>query len=344
MRGIKCGIVGCGGIAQVHAQVLAEQESARLLAFADIRPERAQAMARRFGGRAYDSLEAMLEGEELEALHICTPHFLHLPMAQEAAGRGIHVFTEKPPVISSQQWEEFQALEGQVRVGICFQNRYNPSVAFCRELLAEGTPGKLLGARAFVTWRREAPYYTESGWRGRRSTEGGGALINQAIHTLDLMVQFMGRHRAVGADMGNYHLPGTIEVEDTLQAAVEFQEGRGLFFASTAYCQDAPILLELACENCTLRIEGEEVTQRWRDGKLLRQDFSEKKQGPGKAYWGASHGRCIEDFYRCLQTGDAFPNDIPGVADTVELMLDIYASAQSGGAVKREDRLPQELV
>ena len=338
---LKCGIVGCGGIAQVHGHALSLQESAQLLAFADIKPERAQAMAARFGGHAYNSLEAMLEAERLDVLHICTPHSLHLPMAQKAAKQGVHVFTEKPPVISSQQWEEFQALGQLVQVGICFQNRYNPSVAFCRELLAEGGPGKILGARAFVTWRREAPYYTESGWRGQLDTEGGGALINQAIHTLDLMVRFMGRHLSVGANMDNHHLPGIIQVEDTLEAAVEFQGGRGLFFASTAYCQDAPILLELACENCTLRIEGEEVTQRWRDGKVVRQDFSAQGQGPGKAYWGSSHGRCIADFYRCLQTGQAFLNSIAGVADTVELMLDIYAAAQSGGVVRSGDEALQ---
>lgn len=326
---LRCAIVGCGSIAQVHAGVLARLESGELAAFADVRPQRAQAMAEKFGGRAYDSLDALLEGERLDVLHICTPHSLHLPMAQMAAERGIHVFTEKPPVINHAQWGEFQQLEKKVRVGVCFQNRYNPSTVFCRELLDSGEPGRLLGARGFVTWRREAPYYTESGWRGSLATEGGGALINQAVHTLDLMVQFMGPGRVLGASLANRHLPGIIEVEDTLEAALELAAGRGLFYATTAYCTDAPVMLELVCENMTLRIEGEEVTIR-RKGGVERRDFSQSAgQAAGKSYWGASHGRCIEDFYRCVLTGAPFPNDTAGVADTVKLLLEIYDKARA---------------
>ena len=326
MDSLKCAIVGCGGIAQVHAKALDSILAAQLVAFADIRPERAQALADLYGGRAYSSLDQLLDREQIDVLHICTPHYLHLPMAQAAARRGIHVFTEKPPVISPAQWEEFQRLGDQVRVGICFQNRYNPSVQACHELLATGRPGKILGARAFVTWNREAPYYTESGWRGSLATEGGGALINQAIHTLDLLGQFLGRGQAVGASLANRHLAGVIEVEDTLEATLQFPEAQALFYATTAYCADAPVMLELACENATLRLEGEEFTRRWRDGTVEREDYSQT--APGKAYWGSSHRRCIEDFYACVLGDRSFRNDIPGVADTVKLMLDIYDKAR----------------
>lgn len=329
---LRCGIVGCGGIAQVHARVLAELETAEPAAFADIRPERAQAIAEKYGGRAYDSLTAMLDGEALEVLHICTPHSLHLPMAQEAARRGIEVFTEKPPAISPDQWREFQALAGQVRVGVCFQNRYNPGTDFCRELLESGRAGKLLGARAFVTWRRDAPYYTESGWRGSLATEGGGALINQAIHTLDLLVYLFGPGKVLGASLSNRHLPGVIEVEDTLEATLDFTGARGLFYATTAYCTDAPVMLEIVCENLTMRIEGDEVTVRDKEGNVQKRDFSrEAGKATGKSYWGASHGRCIQDFYRAVLTGGPYRNDIPGVADTVELMLAVYQAARQGG-------------
>ena len=138
-------------------------------------------------------------------------------MARLAAEKGIHVFTEKPPVMDRAQWADFQALEhAPVRVGVCFQNRYNASVQLLRRLLDSGRPGKLLGARAFVTWKREAPYYTESGWRGSLATEGGGVLINQSIHTMDLLVQFLGRPRQVEASIANHHLKGVKDVEDTM--------------------------------------------------------------------------------------------------------------------------------
>lgn len=335
MNTYRVGVVGCGGIAQVHGAVLQELPGVELAACADIRPERAQAFAETFGGVPYPSLEDMLEKEGLNCLHICTPHYLHTPMAKLAAERGIHVFTEKPPVMNRAQWEEFQALEqAPVRVGVCFQNRYNQSVHLLKEVLASGEAGKVLGARAFVTWHREAPYYTESGWRGSLETEGGGVLINQSIHTLDLLVQFLGRAKGVEATMANHHLKGVIEVEDTLEAYLDFEGAHALFYATTAHCADSPVLVELTCENVTLRMEEQEVALSWKDG--TKEHFSlaqPKSSATGKAYWGASHGLCIGDFYHCLETGERFLNDIPGIRDTAELLLATYQSAREGRAV-----------
>lgn len=334
MKKLRCAIVGCGGIAQVHGAVLHAQETADLRAFADIRPERAEEMAERYGGNAYASLEELLEHEELDVLHLCTPHCLHTPMAKLAAERGIHVFTEKPPVISREQWEEFQSLTGKVRIGVCFQNRYNRSVRLFREVLASGRPGKILGARAFVTWCRGEDYYRTSGWRGSLKTEGGGALINQSIHTLDLLGQFLGRADRVEASLANRHLKGIIEVEDTLEATLDFGGAPGLFYATTAYCADSPVLLELECEHAVLRMEEQEVCFRWKDGSVERHSLAAPASPTtGKAYWGHSHGLCIGDFYDCVLEGRPFRNDIPGVRDTVELMLSVYESAREGREV-----------
>ncbi len=157
MKPLKAAIVGCGGIAQVHGAVLSRQDTAQLTAVADILPQRAKAMAQTYGGRAYSSLEELLDHEEIDVLHICTPHFLHTPMAAMAADRGIRIFTEKPPVINESQWEEFQHAAQKTRIGICFQNRWNASVSLTKQLLSGGSLGEVLGARAFVTWHREAP-------------------------------------------------------------------------------------------------------------------------------------------------------------------------------------------
>ncbi len=329
MKKTKCAVIGCGSIAQVHGAVLGAMEDVEIVAFADILPQRAQQMAEKYGGRAYSSLDEVLEKEHPEIVHLCTPHYLHTPMAQTCAQKGVHVFTEKPPVISWEQWADFQALQDKVRVGVCFQNRYNRSVELFRQLLAEGSVGKLLGARAFVTWRRDAPYYTESGWRGKLSTEGGGALINQSIHTLDLLTQFFGTASGVEASLCNRHLKGITEVEDTLEAAIDFGGRQALFYATTNHCADAPVLLELVCENCTLRMEEEEVALRWADGTVEHRTLPPTGSlAVGKSYWGNSHGLCIRDFYRCVRDGEPFRNDIPHVADTMELMLKIYDCAR----------------
>jgi len=212
----RAAIAGCGSVAQVHAQSLHALPGAELVACADIRRERADAMAAQYGAAAYDSVEAMLDAEKPDVLHICTPHPLHTPIAQMASQRGIAVFTEKPPVVTAEQWAQFEAMKGKVPVGICFQNRYNACVCLMKELLASPEAGRALGARAFVTWKREAPYYTDSGWRGTWETEGGGCLINQSIHTFDLLTWLLGEAHDVRGSMRNHSLAGVIEVEDTV--------------------------------------------------------------------------------------------------------------------------------
>lgn len=329
MKQLKCAIVGCGGIAQVHGEVLHALETADLRAFADIRPERAQAMAERYGGNAYSSLEELLAREELDVLHICTPHVLHTPMAGLAAEKGIHVFSEKPPVINEEQWEEFRSLGEKVRVGVCFQNRYNPETQLLRRLLESGEFGAVRGARAFVTWHRDVPYYVESGWRGALATEGGGVLINQSIHTMDLLVYLLGRPTWVDASLANHHLKGVIEVEDTFEARIEFDGRPALFFATTGHCEDSPVLVEIVCENAVLRMEGGKLSIRRKDGSIEhRETPAPAAPTTGKAYWGAGHGACIADFYDSVLTGKAFPNDIPGITDTARLMLAAYRSAR----------------
>lgn len=325
----KSAIVGCGGIAQVHANVLTHLDSTDLTACADIRMERAEKMGIEYGCRAYSSLEEMLEHEEIDILHICTPHYLHTPMAKLAANKGIKIFTEKPPVISYEQWEEFSSLGKKTTVGICFQNRYNASVQYIKKLLDSGESGKILGARAFVTWCRGKDYYTDSGWRGSLRTEGGGVLINQSIHTLDLLIYFMGKPLFAEASCANHHLKNVIEVEDTMEAYLDFGNARALFFASTAYSTDSPVMLELNCENMTIKMEEHEVTIIHKNGRIDRLSFSASATAIGKAYWGNGHYTCIEDFYKKVSNGEEPAIGIKEVEATVKAMLAMYSSARA---------------
>jgi predicted dehydrogenase len=321
---LKAALVGCGAIAPVHAGILHSLPGVQLCACADTRLERAQALAEAHGMAAYNSLEALLDSESIDVLHILTPHALHLPMAEAAVARGIAIFTEKPPVITREQWARLQALAARVSVGICFQNRYNAATEAARALLQSGEAGRVLGARGIVTWRRDAAYYSQSGWRGTRALEGGGVLINQSIHTLDLLVHLLGAPEGVQVSMHNRHLSGVIEVEDTLEAYWRWGDAPGVFYATTAYGVDAPVMLEIACERATLRIEGgARYTIYWADGRETREDFA--MDGVlGKNYWGNGHEPCIRDFYRCLQAGESFPIGVADVADTMELVLMLY--------------------
>lgn len=329
---LRAGIIGCGNIARVHARALKSMENVRIQAFADCKPERAYGYKDDYGteeSNCWFSLEEMLEKDQIDVLHICTPHNLHVPMAEMALAHGIHVFMEKPPAICC---EDFFRLQKEVErsgryVGICFQNRYNESVMEAFKELEQGKIGKVIGARAFLTWHRDEKYYKESGWRGKKETEGGGVLINQAIHTLDLLVQFLGKPLETEGSMHNHHLKGKIEVEDTLEAYIRFEKGNACFYATNAYMADMPVLIELECENGRIRIEENQlrIQYRYDTGRTLC--FPEFI-GAGKAYWGNSHGKCIGDYYDCLLTGKKFRNDMDGVKETFFLAMDLYESAK----------------
>ena len=332
-------VAGCGTIAHVHAQSLCQTEDCEIVGFADIVPERARDFADRFGGRAYDCLEEMLVREKPDVLHICTPHYLHVPMAVHALKQGIHVFMEKPPAISREQYRELKAAveRSDKKLGFCFQNRYNDSVRIAKQVLESGECGAVRGARGLVTWSRSAEYYTQSGWRGRLSTEGGGVLINQAVHTLDLLCCFLGRPVWVDACMANHHLKGIIEVEDTMEAYIQYENAAASFYATTAYCDDAPPVIEIACERATIRIEEPHVTFFYRDGRVERPETAAARP-LGKSYWGSGHAGCIADFYDCLRTGKRFGMELDGVEDSLRLMLAVYESARGGRAVSLEER------
>ena len=319
----RVGLIGCGSISAVHAQVLRELDDIQLAACADILPERAEAAASRWDCAGYTDWRAMLDGERLDAVHICAPHHLHPGMADEAARRGIAVFTEKPPAIDADGWELVKRAAARVPVGVCFQNRYHPHIRACLGFLEEGTYGALRGIRAFVTWNRTADYYAAAPWKGRWATEGGGALINQAIHTLDLIVGFLGKPDVAEASMGNRRLRGVIEVEDTAEIYLRRGNVPALLYASNAYSQDAPVLLELHFEKAVVRLEGDVMTV-MQDGK--KQEIPcQTDPVIGRAYWGAGHRACIADFYDCMRRGAAYRNAPSSCEDTMAVLLALYA-------------------
>jgi UDP-N-acetyl-2-amino-2-deoxyglucuronate dehydrogenase len=329
---MRIGIVGCGGIAAIHATCLRNLSGHELVAYADIKPERAEAFAREYGGRAYSSLEDMLEKEKPDAIHICTPHYLHTPMAIYGLKHGVHVFMEKPPVINKEQWKELKktATEAECQLGLCFQNRYNPSIRKAKELIASGEAGKVIGARGIVTWNRTSEYYTGSDWRGSLQYEGGGALINQSIHTLDLLHYLVGQKlQSVDAVITNHHLKGVIEVEDMMSAYVRYQDAVVCFYVTTAYNADSAPLIEVNCEHMVIRIEELNVTCYYKNGKTVQLAI-EGKQGYGKSYWGAGHEDCINDFYQSIEQNKPFSMNIESMEETVLLMLGAYESARNG--------------
>lgn len=335
----KVGIIGCGNIARVHGWVLQSMENAELTAVCDVEEDRATALSEQYGaGRAkvYTDWHGLCESD-VDAVHICTPHFLHAPMAAELLRHGKAVFMEKPCAISREQFEELKREDARYpgKLGFCFQNRYNETTSAVDRMLADGTIGTVTGGRAFVTWQRDEAYYAGSPWKGVWATEGGGALINQSIHTLDLLLRYLGTPKQVAATCSNHHLKGIIEVEDTLEAWMAFEDGkRACFYASNGYVTDAPVLWELQGEKGRITVNGSEVTL-WTQERGTEHFSYEVASGIGKGYWGCGHRACIHDFYRCLEQESVFPGDIKGVENTFETMMRIYETGKQALQVKK---------
>ena len=329
---MKISIVGCGSISAAHIGAISRINDAKIISVADCIAERAQAVSQKCEAKAFTSLEDVLADEKPDVLHICTPHYLHVPMSCTAMEQGIDVLCEKPCAITEEQLKTLRDIQRKTgaKFGVCFQNRYNCSSLFLKNIIDSGKYGELKGMRAIVTWRRDADYYATGDWRGKLATEGGGVLINQAIHTLDLMNWLSGGISAVTAHVSNDHLQGVIEVEDTVSALVEFKRGfRGLFYATNAHAVTSPIILEASFENITLRIEGDSVFE-VSDGLITPVSLPGDAEFFGKACWGSGHSSLIEDFYNCVRDGRPFDIDSFEGGNAVELFSKIYESAQSG--------------
>lgn len=326
---LKVGVIGCGSIAQVHGWVLSGRKDAELVAACDIVRENAEKFMQSFGaGEGVFTDWKTLLGMDLDMVHICTPHYLHAPMAAEFLRHGKAVFMEKPCAIGRKQFEELRREDAlhPNKLGFCFQNRYNETTKKLDQLIEAQSIGEVTGARAFVTWRRDSGYYRND-WKGKWETEGGGALINQSIHTLDLMLRYLGKPEQVQAGMNNHHLKGIVEVEDTVEAWILFEHGqRACFYASNGYATDAPVILEIQGTKGRITLSGPEVTLCAADG-MPEHFFCQERPGIGKGYWGSGHRECIKDFYGALNEGRAFAVNLESVEKTFDTMMSIYEAA-----------------
>ena len=333
---VRCAVIGCGTIAAVHARILSALETADLVACCDIIPERATALAGDLGiPRWTTDYAEILADPEIDSVTICTPHYLHAPMIIAAAEAGKHVLVEKPMAMDGASAAEAVAAcrAAGVRLGVCLQNRRNAATVQVKRAIEEGLLGRLLMLSGQVLWYRGEEYYTESTWRGRWATEGGGALINQAIHTLDLMTYLGSDVRTVSARMGTLG-HRTIEVEDAVSAVLEYESGAlGSFAAATCAYPGSDVRLEVMGSEGSALIVGQELVRfQTRDGREAPAvDASSNGQhvAAGKDYYGSSHGLVVEDFVDAVREDrDPLITGEEGQR-SIELLEAIYTSART---------------
>lgn len=314
-------IVGYGAIGPVHASAFDNIETAQLYALCDIDTEKAKICSEKYGVKIYNDFEDMLKDDSIDSVHICTPHYLHYDMIRRVLECKKDVVAEKPVTMTREQFDSLLNIKGSENVCLILQNRFNPCVQKLKEITQSRELGDIKAIKGVLTWHRTKEYYQSASWRGRWDTEGGGVLINQAVHTLDLLVYLAGGIESVKANMFNYSLENDIETEDTFTAYLSFESGvKGLFFATNAYPVNTAPEIEIVYEKGTAKYSYGQLSV---NGTAMANDL---KPSIGKDYWGSGHAGLLKNYY---DKGFFFsPYD---AKNTMYTLFAMYESAKENG-------------
>ena len=333
-RKIGFGIIGCGVIADFHANALFDLPAdAVLVGAADARPEAARKFAEKHGVRAFDSVEELLACPEIDVVNICTPSGFHADAVIKAAEAGKHIIVEKPMAITEEQLDAVTAAceKRGVLLSSISQNRFVHGVRMAKQAMADGLLGKLVCADISMKYNRTQEYYDSSAWRGTKAIDGGGALMNQGIHGVDLLLYLAGDVSSVYAVSKT--LVRKIEVEDTLSAVLEFKNGAtGIIQATTSVFPGYPRRLELNGDKGSIVLNEGSIV-RWdiendtRQDIVLQPNFTSSASTP-TAISTDGHTKQIADVIRALRTGTKPLIDVYEGRKPVDLILAIYRSAE----------------
>lgn len=324
---IRAAVIGCGTIAVVHLEAIKNLGGAELVGVCDTDAGRAEEAGRTYGVPWFTGHRELLEAVRPDVVHVCTPHDQHVPVALDCLEAGVNVLLEKPVAATVEEAERLIDAAGrhpELKVGVCLQNRYNAATRAARGLLGSGGLGAVRGASATLLWHRGPEYYEARPWRGRKRESGGGVLINQAIHTLDLLEWLLGDVTGVHGHTGRYGLDGLVDVEDTASVLLDHAGGaRSVLFATNTNATDSPVTIEIVAERAVLRIQGD-LTVTHLDGRTETTAERRVATALGKPYWGASHDLLIADFYRALEQPGPFWIDPREATRSLRLIDRIY--------------------
>ena len=333
-------IIGAGMVARYHATAIERTPGARLVAVSRSDPARAEETATQFGVPCLADYTALLARDDIDAVCICTPSGLHAEQTIAAARAGKHVLVEKPMALTLDDADAMivACAQAGVRLGVALQRRSEPEFQRLQAAIAAGELGKLVLGNICMPYLRAQSYYDSADWRGTWALDGGGALMNQGIHLVDLLLWLIGDAAEVCATAAT--LAHTLEVEDCLTATLRFvNRALGSVTATTAAAPGFPHRVEIYGDRGGVQIEGEQIV-RWEGGGA--QEPRIKAQAPIAAGAGASptgigavgHTRLLEDFVAAIR--DRRDPLVPGHEGrrSLALVLAIYEAARTGRAVR----------
>ena len=335
VKKLRVGVIGCGRVSVMHLGSIALLDDVELVACCDIKKDRAMAAAEKYGCKAYSSYEEMFSLESLDAVHLCLPHYLHSKVACYAFERGVNVLTEKPMDVDLASAENAvkTAQEKDVLFGVIFQCRYNNAAQLVKKAVQSGKLGKIISARSTLTWTRPDSYYMESDWKGTWDKEGGGVVIDQAIHSMDLVNWMVDSAvKSISCSMANRGHE-IVKVEDSAEGLITYENGvRYGFYCMNNYGCDEPIEIRLYCEKGKVLFGYDDAYIDYNDGthEEAHQDENTTEYEGGKDYWGFQHIRQIRQFYNAVWGKE--PLEISGeeALKTHRMIMEIYKIGKAG--------------
>lgn len=338
------GIVGAGMISHFHAKAIDAIENARLIGIYSIHKNKSDLFATQHDCTAYDTLDEMLRVPEIDIVCICTPSGIHLEPAISCIEAGKHCLIEKPLEVTVERCDRIikAAEKAGVKLGVIFPSRFYENSKLLKDAVDEKRFGDLVMGDAYVKWSRSKEYYQSGKWRGTWKYDGGGALMNQGIHSVDLLQWYMGAVESVRAVAANIRHKN-IEVEDTIVATLRFANGAlGTIECSTAVFPGTLKRIE---------IMGTEGTAILEESNINKWEFAKEREGDKKIQLAkvntpqggvsdpadinfVGHQKQIEDMIRAIETGNNPLVDGREGRKSVEIVEAIYESARTGQEVK----------
>ena len=331
----KVAIIGCGAIAKVHFDVVEALEHAEVTGVYDNIPERANAFAEEHGIAVFDTVDALL-ASDAEIVAVCTPSGLHADLAVACMKAGKHVVLEKPIALTEADCDRI--LESEKATGkICApisQLRYYDDIRRAKEVLDAGLLGKPVLCDLYMKYHRSREYYASSSWRGTFAMDGGGALMNQGIHGIDVLHFLMGGITEVnGTVRTQVH---DIEVEDTAVATVRFANGAiGVIEGTTSMHKGYPRKLEIHCEKGSMQIEENRIVAvELSDFELTEGDGKYDSSANPMNFSHMGHRRQYENFLAALEGKEPLFYSAADASQAVKTILAIYRSSKENSNVK----------
>lgn len=328
MKKLRVAIIGCGRISVSYADAFHKLgDLMDVVACCDKVKEKADKYAEQFHCLSLTDYRDLFK-ISVDVVHLCLPHYLHAPIAIDCLNHGINVLTEKPMALSLQEADEmiYASQRNHKLLGCIFQTRYNESVQILKKMLDEGDFGKVKSASSWLLWERNHDYYASSDWKGTWEKEGGGVLIDQAIHSLDRVRYLMGSDvEWVEASWKNETHP-YIKVEDLCEALIHFKNGVDYhLWASDSGKGNPPIHIDFECEKGKFGLR-QDIGYSEIDG--VKKEYREinERASVGEGYWGTTHVMQLKEFYLALLNHTPILVTAEEGRKTLELVKGIYQS------------------